>query len=72
MRADNEDIKQKQTKIKQTGEKKMTKVFKNNSKKGFSLVEVICVIAIIVIIASAICFNYIHIFRNAIEALGAI
>ena len=49
----------------------MKRTFKN-SKKGFSLVEMICVIAIIVIIASAICFNYIHIFRNAIEALGAI
>ena len=48
----------------------MKKTFK--SKKGFSLVEMICVIVIIVIIASAICFNYIHICRNAIEALGAI
>ena len=54
-----------------TEEGKMKRTFKN-SKKGFSLVEMICVIAIIVIIASAICFNYIHIFRNAIEALGAI
>ena len=58
-------------KNKQTEEGKMKRTFKN-SKKGFSLVEMICVIAIIVIIASAICFNYIHIFRNAIEALGAI
>lgn len=43
-----------------------------NSKKGFSLVEIICVIAIIVILAAAIGFNYIHIFRNAIDALGSI
>lgn len=48
----------------------MKKTFK--SKKGFSLVETIVVIAIIVIIASAVFFNYINIFRNAIEALGNI
>ena len=36
-----------------------------NSKKGFSLVEMICVIAIIVILAAAIGFNYIHVFRYA-------
>jgi prepilin-type N-terminal cleavage/methylation domain-containing protein len=46
----------------------MKKLVKN-SKKGFSLVEVICVIAIICILASVICFNYIQVFRQAIEAL---
>ncbi len=35
-----------------------------SSKKGFSLVELICVIAIIVIIAAAVGFNYVKIFRN--------
>lgn len=50
----------------------MTKVFKNNSKKGFSLVEVICVIAIIVILASVAAFNYYQVFKDAIEALGTI
>jgi prepilin-type N-terminal cleavage/methylation domain-containing protein len=43
---------------------------KTESKKGLSLVEVICVIAIICILAGAILFNYINIFRNAIDALG--
>lgn len=43
----------------------MKKVMKSkSSKKGFSLVELICVIAIIVIIAAAVGFNYVKIFRN--------
>ena len=66
---DNEAIKQKQTHP-QREDGTMKKTFK--SKKGFSLVETIVVIAIIVIIASAVFFNYINIFRNAIEALGNI
>ena len=45
---------------------------KTASKKGFNLVELICVIAIICILAGAIFFNYIGIFRHAIEALGGI
>ena len=45
---------------------------KAENKKGFNLVELICVIAIICILAGAILFNYIHIFRNAIDALGGI
>ena len=74
MRGNNEAIKQKQTKTKSNkrGEKKMTKVFKNNSKKGFSLVEVICVIAIIVILASVAAFNYFQVFKDAIQALESI
>lgn len=48
----------------------MKKVVKT-SKKGFTLVELICVIAIIVIIASVVCFNYYHVFKHAIEALDA-
>ena len=46
----------------------MKKVSKN-SKKGFSLVELIVVIAIIVILASVMAFNYIGIYRNAMKAL---
>jgi len=54
-------------------ERKMKKIIKKTaSKKGFNLVELICVIAIICILAAAILFNYIHIFRNAIDALGGI
>ena len=54
-------------------ERKMKKIIKKTeSKKGLSLVEVICVIAIICILAGAILFNYINIFRNAIDALGGI
>ena len=49
-------------------ELKMKKVSKN-SKKGFSLVELIVVIAIIVILASVMAFNYIGIFRNCMKAL---
>ena len=41
------------------------------SKKGFTLVELVCVLAIIVILASVLCFNYFHIFKHAIEALDA-
>ena len=49
-------------------ELKMKKVSKN-SKKGFSLVELIVVIAIIVILASVMAFNYIGIYRNCMKAL---
>ena len=45
---------------------------KTESKKGLSLVEIICVIAIICILAGAILFNYIGIFRQCVEALGGI
>ena len=45
---------------------------KAENKKGFNLVELICVIAIICILAGAIFFNYIGIFRHCIEALGGI
>ena len=41
----------------------MKRTFKN-SKKGFSLVEMICVIAIIVILGSVVAFNYIKIVKN--------
>ena len=37
---------------------------KTSSKKGFNLVELICVIAIICIIAAAVGFNYIKIVKN--------
>jgi len=48
----------------------MKKVMKSKqSKKGFSLVELIVVIAIIVIIAAVVAFNYIGIYRNAMNAL---
>ncbi|MCR5341385.1 MAG: type II secretion system GspH family protein [Saccharofermentans sp.] len=40
------------------------KVNKTSSKKGFSLVELICVIAIIVILGSVVAFNYIKIVRE--------
>ena len=46
----------------------MKKVSKN-SKKGFSLVELIVVNAIIVILAAVVAFNYIGIYRNAMKAL---
>lgn len=49
----------------------MKKVTKNSSKKGFSLVEMICVLAIIVILASVICINYIGLFRDIMHALEA-
>ena len=62
---DNEAIKQKQTKFIQE-EGKMKKVSKT-SKKGFSLVELVVVIAIIVILASVVCFNYLHIFQHIME-----
>ena len=74
MKPSNKDTDTKQTlNQKQTAleERKMKKIIKKTeSKKGLSLVEVICVIAIICILAGAILFNYIHIFRNAIDALG--
>ena len=42
----------------------MKKVMKSQqSKKGFTLVELIVVIAIIVIIAAVVAFNYIGIYR---------
>ena len=37
---------------------------KTDAKKGFTLVELICVIAIIVIIGSVVAFNYIKIVRE--------
>ena len=46
----------------------MKKVSKN-SKKGFTLVELIVVIALLVIIAAVAAFNYIGIYRNAMNAL---
>jgi prepilin-type N-terminal cleavage/methylation domain-containing protein len=42
----------------------MKKINKNSSKKGFSLVELICVIAIIVIIGTVVAFNYFKIVRD--------
>ena len=42
----------------------MKKVIKNSSKKGFTLVELICVIAIIVIIGTVVAFNYFKIVRD--------
>lgn len=42
----------------------MKKVSKNTSKKGFSLVEMICVIAIIVILGSVVAFNYFKIVKD--------
>ena len=48
----------------------MKKVAKT-SKKGFTLVELVCVIAIIVILASVLCFNYFQVFKHAVEALDA-
>ena len=37
---------------------------KTTSKKGFNLVELICVIAIICILAAAVGFNYLKIVKN--------
>ena len=37
---------------------------KTDSKKGFNLVELICVIAIICILAAAVGFNYLKIVKN--------
>ena len=37
---------------------------KTDSKKGFNLVELICVIAIICILAAAVGFNYLKIVRD--------
>jgi prepilin-type N-terminal cleavage/methylation domain-containing protein len=46
-------------------ELKMKKVMKSkSSKKGFNLVELICVIAIICILAAAVGFNYLKIVKN--------
>ena len=43
----------------------MKKVMKSkNSKKGFNLVELICVIAIICILAAAFGFNYLKIVKE--------
>ena len=47
----------------------MKKVIKNSSKKGFTLVEMICVLAIIVILASVLFINYIGLFRDLVHAL---
>ena len=46
----------------------MKKVVKA-SKKGFSLVEMICVLAIIVILASVLLINYVGLFRDLVHAL---
>ena len=46
----------------------MKKLVKD-SKKGFSLVEVICVIAIICILASVVAFNYFQVFKDCMQAL---
>lgn len=43
----------------------------NQSAKGFSLEEIIVVVAIIIILASAVLFNYLGVFKNAINALDA-
>ena len=37
---------------------------KTDAKKGFTLVELVCVIAIIVIIGTVVAFNYMKIVRN--------
>ena len=43
----------------------MKKVMKSkSSNKGFNLVELICVIAIICILAAAVGFNYLKIVKN--------
>ena len=43
----------------------MKKIIKNtDSKKGFNLVELICVIAIICILAAAVGFNYLKIVKD--------
>ena len=43
----------------------MKKIIKKTaSKKGFNLVELICVIAIICILAAAVGFNYVKIVKN--------
>ena len=43
----------------------MKKVMKSRtSKKGFNLVELICVIAIICILAAAVGFNYLKIVKD--------
>lgn len=43
----------------------MKKIIKKTaSKKGFNLVELICVIAIICILAAAVGFNYLKIVKN--------
>lgn len=44
----------------------MKKVSKT-SKKGFTLVELVVVLAIIIILASVVCFNYLHIFQHIME-----
>lgn len=50
----------------------MKKVSKsqNQSVKGLTLVEIIVVVTIIVILASAILFNYLSVFKHVIEVLG--
>ena len=64
---DNEAINQTQTKREELKMKKVNKT--KQSKKGYTLVELIVVIAIIVIIASVVAFNYIGVYRNAVKAL---
>jgi prepilin-type N-terminal cleavage/methylation domain-containing protein len=57
--------KTKNTKYYRQEEGQMKKIIKKtDSKKGFNLVELICVIAIICILAAAIGFNYLKIVKN--------
>ena len=76
MKPSNKNKHKHKTKTKNTTtqeERKMKRFIKKaDSKKGFNLVELICVIAIICILAGAIFFNYIGVFRHVIEALNNI
>jgi len=76
MKPSNKDTDTKQTlnqKQTATGGKKNEEDHQEDRiKEGLITRRVICVVAIICIIAGAILFNYIHIFRNAIDALGGI
>ena len=64
MKPSNKD-KHKSKHSKNQGVKTMKKIIKKeDSRKGFTLVELICVIAIIVIIGAVVGFNYLKIVRN--------
>ncbi|MCR5288305.1 MAG: type II secretion system GspH family protein [Saccharofermentans sp.] len=64
---------QKQKTTQTSGGKKNEKIYQEGRfKDGFNLVELICVIAIICILAGVLLFNYIGVFRNCMEALGGI